>query len=346
MGKTDAMQSPHHSTEHADFLSRQPRTVIPMPGSASLHLLLLLLLAAYVQADAAVTPITNLSFVIPSSYGDWSVTLRPWKGTIAAIQPNTSDPFSFINDDTAANYSSLPNHHSHADITLRIRPTSTLHWQHYTTADVHSAPAQPIGTVTGELAAFDVTALLRPGHGLRVVKRYAVAPLNTSLPSNGLTLEVEVSNVGNETVELGSFGVSALFSSNWNDMDLEQAAAYCSLAEPYIGGEHGWVKVTRLTGTDRVLLMTPTEGYRATSGLTAWRQLKGEDETPTGYAFEGHYEWTSVVGAWQEEWKQSQPWVEPSRPTLTLAPKESFKFRYSQPSMLILPPLLTVLLFD
>ena len=301
-----------------------------MLASVSLVFSLLFLVCASTAADPIVTPVSNLSFVIPSSYGDWSVTLRPWKGTIAAIQPDSSDPFSFINDDTAANYSSLPNYHSHGDVSLRIRPAGSVDWQHYTTADTYSAPAQPVDTAAGELAAFDVTSLMRPGHGLAVIKRYAIAALNTSRPSSGLTLEVVVSNAGNATVELGAMGVSALFSSNWNYMDLDQAAAYCSLAEPYIGGEHGFVKVTRLTGTGRVLLMTPTEGYRATSGLTAWRQLKGDDKTETGYAFEGHYEWTSVVGAWQEQWKQSQPWVEPSQPTLTLKPKASLSFRYSQ----------------
>ena len=300
-----------------------------MAVSATICLVLVSLLCAYAVADAVVTPLSNLSFIVPSSTGDWSVTLRPWKGSIAAIQPNTSDPFSFINDDSAGNYSSLPSYHSHGDITLRVRPAGSTRWQHYTTADAYSAPAQAIDTAAGELAAFDVTSLMRPGHGLTIVKRYAVAPLNTSLPSSGLTLEVEVANAGNDTVELGAFGVSALFSSNWNDMDLDQAAAYCSLAEPYIGGEHGWVKVTRLTGMGRVLLMTPAEGYRATSGLTAWRQLKGDDMTPTGYAFEGHYQWTSIVGAWQDDWKQSQPWVEPSHPTLLLEPNASLIFRYS-----------------
>ena len=105
--------------------------------------------------------------------------------------------------------------------------------------------------------------------------------------------------------------------------------------------EYGFVKVTRLTGTERVLLMTPTEGYRATSSLTAWRQLKDEDRTQTGYAFEGHYEWTSVVGAWQEEWKQTQPWVEPAHPTLMLKPNASLSFRYSQPPALPTSPSVT-----
>ena len=295
-------------------------------------LVLLFLLSASHIADAAVTPESNVTFTIPSSYSDWSVTLRPFKGTLAALHPNMSDPFSFINNDTAANYSSHASYHSHGDITLLVRPAhNTSHpYTAYTTAAAHSPPALPVDTADGELAAWDVSGLMRPGSGLRVVRRWGVAALNTSETSSGLTMEVVVENVGGEAVELGGFGVSALFSSNWNDMDLSQAAAYCSLAEPYIGGEHGYVKVTRLTGTGRVLLMTAAEGQRATSGLTAWRQLKGDDRTPTGYAFEGHYEWTSVVGAWQDQWKQSQPWVEPTRPTITLARNESVTFRYSQ----------------
>lgn len=249
----------------------------------------LILSADKISATIDVTPEANINYTVSSRDGNWLLGIRQYKGTIAWILPNMSDPFSFISDDTAGRYSTQPRYHSHGDVTIRVRPDGgTTYTQYSTTQAASGTWSTSITPSPGAFAAFDVTNLLATGHGLNIIREYRI--INESL-----VMDIIITNKAESNIILGSFGVSATFSSNWNNMNLATAAARCSIAEPFISGESGWVKVTRLSGTGRVLLMRPTPdpSTRSISGLQTWRQLKGEDSTSTGYAFEGHH----IVGS-------------------------------------------------
>ena len=307
-----------------------------------LSILVVLVLLAH-SSNAALSPSSVLNYTVADSAGSWVVSLRPWKGSIAAIRPNASDAFSFINDDRAGNFSSIPYHHSHGDITLRVRTSSESSYRTYTTADSHlNHSAIQLDSPSSSLASFDVTPLLRTGSGLTLTKRFDVVTLPGLPASSALTLTLTVTNNASDTLVLGALGLSALFSSNWNDLDLRRAAEQCSLAEPSIAGDHGWVKVTRLTGEGRVLLMSPVPAHRQTSALHHWRQLKGEDATPAGYAFEGHYEWTAISDAWDADWHQPQPWTGGAGPIqLAVGESATFAWQYQLiPNVRALEPIL------
>ena len=284
------------------------------PAPAVVHpplvVLFLLLLVCCSCACFALSPSSLLNYTIPDNSGAWGLSIRPWKGSIAALRPNLSDAFSFINDDSAGNFSSIPHHHSHSDVTLRVRTPSETSYRTYTTADSHlnHSAVRLDDSPSSSLPSFDVTPLLRPGSGLSLTKRFDLTPLSGT-STTALILTLSLSNTAPTPLILGALGLSSPFSSNWNALELRQAAAQCSLAEPAISGDHGWVKVTRLTGEGRVLLVSPLPSHRSTSALHHWRQLKGEDATPTGYAFEGHYEWTAISAAWDDDWQQRSPWT-------------------------------------
>lgn len=86
----------------------------------------------------------------------------------------------------------------------------------------------------------------------------------------------------------------------------------CSLFDPYIGQDAGYVQVTPLLGTLPPLVVTPV----GKSPLEGWRFLPEATNTATGYqsqTFEGLYEWQFHTLAYaQKEWASVTPWNQPS----------------------------------
>lgn len=115
-----------------------------------------------------------------------------------------------------------------------------------------AAPIPP--RLPGGLVAADITGLLSTvpqQFGLRVTREYgAVAD------GNGFTLTYNVSNAGNATLELGAFASSLTFNQDWTGLSLPQTAASCSLFDPYMGLDGGYVRVARISGTGPVMLVT------------------------------------------------------------------------------------------
>jgi len=115
--------------------------------------------------------------------------------------------------------------------------------------------ARPIPTqLPGGLFAADITGLLNvlPAQfGLRVTREYAAAA-----DGNGFTMTFNLSNAGNQTVEVGAFAASLTFNQDWTGLSLPQTAASCSLFDPYMGLDAGFVRATRISGTGPAMLVT------------------------------------------------------------------------------------------
>ena len=92
----------------------------------------------------------------------------------------------------------------------------------------------------------------------------------------------------------------------------------CSLFDPYIGQDAGYVQVVPLLGTLPPLVVTPV----GTSPLEGWRFLSEDESTTLGYqsqTFEGLYEWSFHTLAYaQNEWAAANPWNAPT--SFILAP--------------------------
>lgn len=129
--------------------------------------------------------------------------------------------------------------------------------------------ARPIPPqLSGGLLAADITGLLSilPAQlGLRVTREYgAVAD------GNGFTMTFNVTNGGSQTVEVGAFAASLTFNQDWSGLSLPQTAASCSLFDPYMGLDAGFVRATRISGTGPAMLVT-SGAPTVCSPVRAWR---------------------------------------------------------------------------
>jgi hypothetical protein len=258
--------------------------------------------------------------------GGLSFGLRNRTGTIAVLHDAGDDSgFSFTPDDAGRLQA---NFHHLGDVTLKVRLAGGGSWATVTTASSTAAAPQVAPTVPGAFWASDVSSLLAtPAAPGLVVTRQYTAPAD----GGGIVLHTVVTNGGAQPVEIGGFGTSIVTNNNWNGLSLEQNAATCSLLEPYVGGDAGFAKATRITGSGPVLMVAPHAASCGPAGLPAgatvafcgsplqvWRPLR-EDATPgVGVAFEGLYEWTAVTGGWvANEWAGAPPqWTAPNNVTL------------------------------
>lgn len=236
----------------------------------------------------------------PFTVGGITFTLRNATQTIAGLSAaGDADAFEWLPSDTGR---IGPGFQHLGDATLRLRPAAADPATPWTQVATGAAPsharAVPVPpSLPGGLIAADVTPLLAAGApggaasllGLRVVREYGTA--NAS--SGGLALSFILSNTNaTSALELGAFGASLPFDNDWTGLSLEQNAATCSLADPYVGLDAGYVRVTRISGRGPVILVTPlpraesdcaVAGVPAAGGcigrLEAWRKLT-EDPAP------------------------------------------------------------------
>src|SRR4029077_6042267 len=81
-----------------------------------------------------------------------------------------------------------------------------------------------------------------------------------------LVMRLTVKNTSSSSVQIGALGLPMVFNNVITNRTLDQAHAACSLSDPYIGGDAGYLQVTRLSGQGPALLVlpdgkTPFEAY-------------------------------------------------------------------------------------
>ena len=244
----------------------------------------------------AITRLHDSDFRIRDSTGDFLIGTLDQKGTVAYIHQNLNDTiFSFTVDDRQPRDRTRPRYHSTGDITLRIRrASSTDDYVEYSTSDAAGGSARVV-EVPDSLIAYDVTSLMHSGHGLNVQRIYRQA---SDSDGGGLIIQINLTNTQSFAQQLGGLGMSMVFNNDWTNLDLKTTARHCSITEPNIGQDGGWVKVTRISGEGRILVVLP-EGR---GGMNAWRPLLS-DPTPRSAVFEGFYEYTFLADAYRtNEW--------------------------------------------
>jgi hypothetical protein len=238
---------------------------------------------------------------------DLQVDLVEASQTVAALRPKGASGFDFTPSDWLERRAANGYYHL-GDLTLRIRHGESGEWQSYSTATSR-----------------------KPVEGLRVSGSVlAGANLNPTLPSElplgvrrywedregHLTLRFEVENRTDEPVEIGALGIPLIFNNILQDRSLDEAHAVCSFSDPYVGGDAGYVQVSRLTGHGPTLLVAPL----GRTSFEAYNPLL-TDPTRRGVTFEGFYEWMVHSKATaEEEWAEAEPWNLPT--SATLAPGE------------------------
>ncbi|CAK5276344.1 unnamed protein product [Mycena citricolor] len=133
------------------------------------------------------------------------------------------------------------------------------------------------------LAAANLGSTLASESLLNVARRWAS-------DSNGIELLFDVRNSQTVAVEIEALGAPLEFNDIFTGRTAAQKNKLCSLFDPYIGRDTGYVQVVPLLGTLPPLLGVPA----ASSPLEGWHFLPEDGSNPPYYQsqkFEGLYEW-------------------------------------------------------
>ena len=155
---------------------------------------------------------------------------------VTSLGPKNNSNFSF----TTAQFGSL---------TLRTRAVGSTEWQEAITKAGDGKPLPVL--LSGEMAA----ASFPSADSLIVEQHWAEG----SEPAGGVMLWYTLLNNGTAAVELGGFAVS-MPANEQTGGNLATLAATASFADPYVGGGHGHLTMTRLTGRDGVLIILGENG--------------------------------------------------------------------------------------
>ncbi|OMP87098.1 hypothetical protein BK809_0007184 [Diplodia seriata] len=240
---------------------------------------------------------------------------------LRSLKPASQDTFDFSIDDVFSSRNGDGNYHT-GDITFRYRSGSSGSWQ------------------TGNSAAERAPVTSTPGNGglapanLGPTLPDSTASLNVTrrwIDADGdLGLEFTLTNVADDSVEIGSLGMPVEFNNIFTGRDAIETRDKCVLLDPYIGLHAGYVQATRLTGTGPHLVVTP---LNADTKFEAWRFLPETSTEPLNYqsqTYEGNYEWQVLTKAWAEnEWSGVDPWNEATSATLEPGANITVGLRFS-----------------
>ncbi|KAI5917011.1 hypothetical protein F4810DRAFT_718652 [Camillea tinctor] len=231
------------------------------------------------------------------------------------------DTFDFLPFDLLSSRASNNQYHW-GDITYRYREDGATAWIDGDSAAARQAVAT-LDSNSSTLAAADLSATLPTGP-IKVTREWLDV-------SGDLGLRFTLSNTGSKALELGSLGFPAEFNSIFTNRAAADIQRLCSLSDPYVGLDAGYIRANPVRGTGAALLVTPLPGTR--TPLEAYRNLAEPSRDPTYYGsqtFEGFYEWQVLSAAWAEnEWKGATPWNEPSAQTLAPGEDLTFGLRFS-----------------
>jgi hypothetical protein len=235
--------------------------------------------------------------------------------TVAALQPNGAGEFDFTPSDWLERREANGFYHL-GDLNLRWRVVGSSEWHQAGTAAAR-APVTALEVSHPVLAAADLAATLPADIPLQV-RRY------WEQHQGNVTLRFELTNRGEEAVEIGALGIPLVFNNILEGRSLDDAHAICSFSDPYIGLDAGYVQVTRLSGLGPALVVVP---YGDTP-FEAYNPLLS-DPTRRGITFEGFYEWLVHSKAYaRDEWREADPWNPPTSVTLGPAETRSYGVRF------------------
>lgn len=240
--------------------------------------------------------------------------------TLASLN-STGNEFDFLPSDRLAQLAFNGAHHL-GDITLRYRASTGGAWTSVDSARARKPVTALNGTSQNVVAAADLTRTLPSGLPIRVTREWLRYEDDFAVRFN------ITNNNKNGSVELGSLGLPVSINNIFTGRTAEETQDRCDLADPYIGLNAGYVRVSHLEGTGNALVITPI----GTTKFEAWRFLP-EPEGNFSYqsqTFEGNYEWQIHTLAYaQNEWSSSTPWNEPTSKTLQPGEVYSVGLRFS-----------------
>ncbi|KAF7347264.1 hypothetical protein MVEN_01481500 [Mycena venus] len=222
--------------------------------------------------------------------------------TLYSLSP-VGSTFNFIPTDMMTSRQANGNYHL-GDITFRARKVGSTAWVSgdSSTARKKLTPAAVSGST---LAAANLAPTLPTTSLLNITRRWVS-------DSSGIQLLFDVTNSQTGAVEIGALGAPLEFNNIFTGRTAAQVNTLCSLFDPYIGQDAGFVQVTPLLGTLPPLVVMPV----GKSPLEGWRFLPESTAATPFYqsqTFEGLYEWQFHTLAYaQNEWVNATPWNAPT----------------------------------
>ncbi len=245
----------------------------------------------------------------------FSVQLVKDSQTLFSLKPSGST-FDFIPGDKMSAREANGRYHL-GDITFRARQVGSTAWVSGDTSTTRRV-LTPMAVSGNTLAAASLAPTLPSNSLLSITRRW--------VNNNGqLQLLFDVKNSQTFAVEIGSLGVPLEFNNVsegyhvssgvslphqqiFTDRTAADTNEKCSVFDPYIGQDAGYVQVTPLLGTLPPLVVIPV----GKSPLEGWRFLPESTSASPFYqsqTFEGLYEWQFHTLAYaQKEWASVTPW--------------------------------------
>ncbi|CAG9981961.1 unnamed protein product [Clonostachys byssicola] len=237
---------------------------------------------------------------------------------LASLKP-AGDSFDFLPSDLLKVRARNGQYHW-GDVTFRYREEGGSTW---TSAD--SSTSRKVVTANGAsgdvLASSSLTNTLPTGP-LTITREWLKV-------SEDIALRFTVKNTGTKAVEIGSLGFPAEFNSIFTNRLATDMQKLCSLSDPYVGLDAGYIRANPIRGTGKSLVVTPLSG----SPLEGYRNLAETSYSETNYGsqtFEGFYEWQVLTKAYADnEWKGLEPWNPATSKTLKAGEEAKFGVRFS-----------------
>ncbi|CAG8978790.1 hypothetical protein HYALB_00011055 [Hymenoscyphus albidus] len=231
--------------------------------------------------------------------------------TLASLSPKSLPSFDFSPFDVISSRSANGNYHV-GDVTLRYRNVGATAWTNINSATARAAVKASAISGTN-FAASDLTPTIPAGSPFNITRAWG-------FETGDLTLKVTLLNNQASDIEIGAFGFPIEFNTIFTARTSVDTQAKCSLIDPNIGLDGGFLRVTPLSGTGPALVITPIN-----APFEAWRFLTENTGTSLAYqsqTFEGFYSWETFTKAYAEnEWKSTVPWNPPT--SKILASKQS-----------------------
>ncbi|KAF4233397.1 hypothetical protein CNMCM8980_000411 [Aspergillus fumigatiaffinis] len=257
---------------------------------------------------------------ISLSTANWDLKLVKDAQVLASLTPK-GNSFDFLPFDYLPVRTENEQYHN-GDITFSYRATGETIW-----VQVDSAKSRKAVTVVqakDALAAADLTPTLPANSPLRIIRKWVDV-------EGDLGLSFTVTNTANHDIEIGSLGFPTEFNTIFTNRTPEEMSAKCSLTDPYIGMDAGYLQVTPTSGTGEALIVTPL-GNTSTP-FEAWRDIDEPYFDSTAYGsqtFEGFYEWLVHSKAYADtEWRNAKPWNPPTSRILKAGQSTTVGLRFS-----------------
>lgn len=261
--------------------------------------------------------------------------------TLASLVPKSLPSFDFQFSKAFLDLRASNGQHQTGDLIIRYRAVGDSAW---TTQDT-AASRKPVQALNHSESNVLASSNLKP-----TLNNSLIEIVRTWGEIDGdLFLSFKLINLHHVVLEIGGLGAPFTSDSAFTNRTAIDINANCSLIDPYIGLNAGYVQYTRINGLGPAVVVTPMNDATSFEG---WGFLNETDaeiqdleyitndwqltypeydalEYSTG-SFEGYFQWMTRTLAYAEtEWAGAQPWNIPTSQILKPGECLEIGFRFT-----------------